>query len=199
MLGLEVMANQVAAEVSGLRYIAGYLTPDEQSRLAAIVDQQLWLTDLKRRVQHYGYRYDYVQRKVDPSMFLGPLPEWAVSLAKRLQRDGYVVETPDQLIVNEYRPGQGISSHIDCEPCFGDTIISISLGSPCVMVFTHSRSRVQIPVLLEPGSLAVMQGDARHLWLHGIPPRKTDVVDGRKIERSRRLSLTFRNVVLANN
>jgi hypothetical protein len=44
-----------------------------------------------------------------------------------------------------------------------------------------------------------MQGDARHLWLHGIPPRKTDVVDGRKIERSRRLSLTFRNVVLANN
>ena len=45
------------------------------------------------------------------------------------------------------------------------------------MVFTHRRTHQHVPVLLEPGSLAVMPGEARHVWTHGIPPRKTDVFD----------------------
>jgi len=125
--------------VPGLHYAPNYVDSPEQDELLAIIDQQPWLTDLKRRVQHYGYRYTYTHRTVDSSLFLGPLPSWAATVANRLQREGYVTQTPDQLIINEYEPGQGISSHIDCVPCFDDTIVSISLGSPCVMVFTHSR------------------------------------------------------------
>ncbi len=184
-------------EVPGLHYIPDYLTREEQDQLLAIINDQPWLTDLKRRVQHYGYRYNYTHRSVDPSMFLGPLPDWAAQLAERLQQDGWVGYGLDQLIVNEYEPGQGISSHVDCVPCFGDTILSVSLGSACVMLFTHTRTAVQVPVLVEPGSLVVMQGEARYGWKHSIPPRKTDVYQGQRIERRRRVSLTFRKVIEA--
>lgn len=32
----------------------------------------------------------------------------------RLQQAGLFADTPDQVIINEYQPGQGISAHIDC-------------------------------------------------------------------------------------
>ena len=61
---------------------------------------------------------------------------------------------PDQLIVNEYQPGQGISAHIDCEPCFKNTIVTVSLGSVYEMDFISLclvpifRSTVILSILL---------------------------------------------------
>lgn len=179
--------------IIGLRYISNYLSDAEQRELLDHVDQQLWLTDLKRRVQHYGYRYDYTKHRVDDSAYLGDLPAWITPLAQRLASDGIMAHQPDQLIINEYLAGQGISSHIDCVPCFGDTIVSISLGSGCVMQF--SRGDQIIPVWLAAGSLVAMRDEARYKWKHAIPARKFDMLDGRKIERGRRVSLTFRTVI----
>ncbi len=188
-------ARSIAALVPGLRYIPDYITAQEQADLLAIIDCQPWITDLKRRVQHYGYRYDYKSRSVDPSMFLGPLPDWVAALAGRLHAEGFAPKRLDQLIVNEYQPGQGIASHVDCIPCFGNTILSLSLGSPCVMVLTEILTEVQIPLLMEPCSLISMTGESRYQWKHGIPARKTDHFQGREIHRGRRLSLTFRSVI----
>lgn len=181
-------------KVPGLRYIPCYVSVSEEADLLEIVDALPWLPDLKRRVQHYGYRYDYKRRKADPSLYLGPLPEWAQAIAHRLCRDQFFSEPPDQLIVNEYLPAQGITAHVDCIPCFGDSILSLSLGGPCVMTFAEIGTQQQIPVLLEPRSLVVMQGAARAAWKHAIAPRKTDVIGGRTIRRGRRVSLTFRKV-----
>jgi alkylated DNA repair dioxygenase AlkB len=50
-------------------------------------------------------------------------------------------------------------------------------------------------MFLEPGSLTVMKDDARYAWKHAIPARKTDTYQGHKVERQRRLSLTFRTVL----
>lgn len=183
--------------VPDLIYIPDYLSQAEQVSLVATIDAQPWLDDLKRRVQHYGYRYDYKSRGIDRDMYLGPLPEWAGALAERLHAQGHAPVCPDQLIVNEYLPGQGISAHIDCIPCFGATIISISLGSTCIMEFEHTRSSEKTLVLLRPGSMVVMGGQARMAWKHGIPARKSDWFDGQVIPRSRRLSLTFRQVLPA--
>ncbi len=184
------------AEIPGLTYRPDYLNPDEQTRLLAFIDQQTWLTELKRRVQHYGYRYDYKTRKVDEDFYLGPLPEWLNPLAKRLHTDGFIGDAPDQAIINEYEAGQGIARHVDCIPCFGDTIISLSLGSACVMVYTEITSHAEIPILLAPGSLVVMKGKSRYDWMHGIPARKSDVLHGEVIKRGRRVSVTFRKVIL---
>jgi len=188
--------EETVTTVPGLRYRAGYLTQGEQDQLLRAIDQQPWITDLKRRVQHYGYRYNYTHRSIDQEMYLGPLPDWAHMLAERLQRDGFVGCVPDQLIVNEYLPGQGISGHVDCVPCFGDTILSLSLASSCVMMFTRVRSTEKVEMLLAPGSLVVMQGESRYNWKHSIPLRKTDVYQGLTIPRSRRVSLTLRNIIV---
>ncbi len=182
--------------IPGLTLVSDYLSFDDQSRLLTIVDQGVWLTDLKRRVQHYGYVYNYKKRQLDPSMYLGALPDWAQSLAERLYADGFAPALPDQVIVNEYQPGQGIAPHVDCVPCFADTILSISLGSACVMDFTPlKRKRDAIHALLQAGCLLVMQGEARYDWKHGIAARKRDLIEGQIIERQRRVSLTLRKVI----
>ncbi len=181
--------------IPGLCLVKAFLVPEEQAQFLEIVDSQLWLTDLKRRVQHYGYRYDYKTRSVDASMRLGTLPDWAAGLAKQLHDEGYTRHIPDQLIVNEYAPGQGIAPHVDCIPCFEDTIISLSLGAECVMTFSHLRFNAHVPILLEAGSILIIRDEARYDWKHGIAARKSDVYNGRKIVRGRRVSLTFRNVL----
>lgn len=181
-------------DIPGLSYVPDYLSPSEQTELLLIIDAQPWLTDLKRRVQHYGYRYDYKKRAIDSSMYLGALPDWAQRLAQRLHDDGHIAVVPDQLILNEYLPGQGISPHVDCVPCFGDTILSLSLGSPCVMDFTSLKGKRHIPVLLEAGSLVVMKDESRYQWKHAIAPRLRDVYNGTTVVRGRRISLTFRKV-----
>jgi alkylated DNA repair dioxygenase AlkB len=152
------------------------------------------LSDLRRRVQHYGYRYDYKARKVDESMYLGPLPAWTQALAARLVSDKHMPIVPDQLIVNEYEPGQGITPHVDCVPCFGPVVCSITLGSQCVMELSSVQEDRAEALLLERLSLVVLAGDSRHTWRHAIPSRKMDRVNGQVLPRGRRVSLTFRTV-----
>jgi len=181
--------------IPGLHYCSNYIDEAEQQELLGLIDQQPWLTDLKRRVQHYGYKYDYKARMVTPELYLGTLPDWLMSLANRLHREGLFSAIPDQAIINEYLPGQGISAHIDCVPSFGKEIASLSLGSACAMEFTHPHYNKQTKVL-EPCSLFVLSGAARYEWQHCIPARKSDVIGGVKINRSRRVSITFRKVIL---
>ena len=86
------------------------------------------MTSLERAVQHYGWRYDYRSRAVTTDMRIGVLPDWVEQLAERLYREtGTFDRVPDQAIVNEYLPGQGIAMHIDRQ-CFGDTVATVSLG-----------------------------------------------------------------------
>lgn len=71
---------------------------------------------------------------------------------------------------------------------------SLSLAASCVMVFKHLQTVAAVPVLLEPGSLLVMRGEARYQWKHGIPSRKADLYEGRTIQRLRRVSITLRTI-----
>ena len=97
---------------------------------------------------------------------------------------------PDQLIVNEYTPGQGIAAHID-SALFASPIVSVSLGACCVMDFC--RGAAKVAVALPPRSAVVLDGDARHRWSHAIAARTSDVIDGVRRERTHtRVSLTFR-------
>jgi alkylated DNA repair dioxygenase AlkB len=185
-----------ATPIPGLTYLPDYIDAAHEERLLAVIDRQTWLTDLARCVQHYGYRYDYKGRKVDPEMYLGPLPDWAAEIAVRLRQEGWFAEQADQVIVNEYQPGQGISKHVDCVPCFARTIASLSLGSTCVLEMAHGKTKQKVELLLQPCSLIVMEDEARYKWTHAVPARKKDVIDGRTWPRGRRVSLTFRKVLL---
>lgn len=189
--------KEIPTRIPGLRYIENYITTERHDLLLTEVDTHPWLDDLKRRVQHYGFKYDYRARKVNHDMRIGELPEWLKELSKKLRKDEYMPEVADQVIINEYLPGQGIASHIDCEPCFKGTISSLSLGAGCVMNFTHRYDRRKEQVWLEPRSLLVMSGEAREKWMHGITARRSDVREGQTHPRGRRVSLTFRNVIIS--
>ena len=196
------MATQLSffqnAWPNGLTCLESYISEGEADRLVQEIDAAPWRTDLKRRVQHYGYRYDYKARQAQREDYLGPLPALFHRLAERLTSEGHFQSMPDQVIVNEYQPGQGISAHIDCQPCFGETIASLSLLSACVMRFASRTRSQQMELHFQPASLLVLKGDARHMWTHAIPSRKTDVFEGQKHLRSRRISLTFRTMKFEN-
>lgn len=177
--------------IEGLSYIPKFIDAATEEALINSIDTQPWLLDLKRRVQHYGYRYDYKARNITPDLKLGDIPSWLQSYCRKLNKDNLFETIPDQVIVNEYQPGQGISAHIDCIPCFGPIIASLSLGSACVMDFSQSKTGKKTSLLLEPGSLLVLSTDARYLWQHSIAARKTDRYNDQIIQRRRRVSLTF--------
>lgn len=181
--------------IKGLLYIPNFITRSDEKNLISSINREPWLNDLKRRVQHYGYKYDYRIRSLNYSMFLGKLPFWAVPFLTKIRLRNLINEDPDQLIVNEYLPGQGIANHVDCQPCFGETIFSLSLGSTCKMDFIHLETKEVKSLLLEPRSLLVMSDDARYNWSHGIAARKSDEFQGQIFSRSTRISLTFRKVI----
>lgn len=180
--------------IPGLDYLTDFLSDSEESDLVAVIDESPWSAELKtRRVQHYGWRYSYRDRRVDESMYLGPLPDWARNLAQRLVDLGLLGKIPDQVIVNDYQRDQGISWHADA-PSFADGIATVSLLASWEMNFRLGKDkRTQ---RLEQRSALIMRGDARYKWKHEIPRRKYEAkpdTNEKKLRR-RRLSLTFRKV-----
>lgn len=179
----------------GVAYISEVISPAEEGEIVAQLDRSAWSAAMKRRVQHFGYRYNYKARTVTSANFMGELPRWLGFLATRLVESGCFATLPDQVIANEYWPGQGISAHVDCVPCFGDTVVSISLLSPCEMVFRQRRDGQVVSTIIHPRSAIVLKGAGRYNWTHEIPARKSDRIDGIRVPRDRRISLTFRNVL----
>ena len=178
--------------IPGLRYVPDYLGPDAHDAVLATVDGQEWQPSMGgRRVQVYGYSYHHTKGGI---YRVGELPDWVWELTARLVRDQLMPALPDQMIVNEYPPGTGITAHIDFD-AFDDTIVSISLGSPCVMELRAGPAAPVEEVFLEPRSALVLSGDARQKWTHAIPPRESDLWLGVERRRGRRVSLTFRTML----
>jgi alkylated DNA repair dioxygenase AlkB len=183
--------------IRGLGYHNNFVDPDYETFLISAIDSaSAWSSAMRRRVQHYGYKYDYRTRTIDMTMVAAPFPDWLIDLRQMLYHRRLLTEFADQAIINEYLPGQGIYRHIDCEPCFGPEIVSLSIGSDCVMEFTHRLSQQTQCMVLSRRSVLRLTDEARFEWMHGIPARRTDRYDGRRIVRQRRISITFRKVIL---
>lgn len=176
---------------SGLTYEPEAISPLVERDLLRAIDQQPWLASLQRRVQHYGWRYDYKSRRIQPDAYLGPLPSFLDPVV-RLIESAYGFR-PDQAIVNEYVPGQGIAPHVDCEPCFGPVVVMLGLGGNVQMDFAHRATDRTWTLLFERRGLLVLSGDGRYAWLHSIARRRSDPTYG--IRRTRRVSITFRSIV----
>jgi alkylated DNA repair dioxygenase AlkB len=186
------VADAPMAEVPGLIMVPDFVSELEEKELIAAVDAAPWRDDLKRRVQHYGWRYDYQAKRVDPSARLGPLPDWAWQLGRRLVARGLLPEVPDQVIVNEYEGKQGIAKHVDCLPCFRGPIVTLSLGESWEMLFWGPDGQ-KVVHMLTRRSAVVLSGPAREQWKHEIPKRLKEPWG----HRGRRISLTFRKVAVA--
>ena len=214
--------DNVILNIPGLKLYHNAITLEEEEQLINDIDNQAWNCKLKRRVQHYGYTFNYLTRNVDYDKNKPPqLPTFLLELYEKLffitndncddddgennqmlRNEKYLLSSssslplPDQCTINEYLPGQGISSHIDTHSAFHDRIMSLSLASPTVMNFyCAEKSKEKIHLLLPRRSLLILSNDARYMYAHGISPRKTDVYpDDTVVNRGRRVSITLRNV-----
>mmetsp|Transcript_32014 Transcript_32014/g.76081 ORF Transcript_32014/g.76081 Transcript_32014/m.76081 type:complete len:244 (-) Transcript_32014:537-1268(-) len=179
--------------VPGLCQIKQFLSRDCQRDVVQAVRKLGWLNDPDAQNQ---------------AMVFGTLPSWLTPVLVQLERflpcvwpKELVQRQPlfNQMILNLYTAGQGICSHVDLAR-FEDGIANVSFLSSCVMKFqkacckNETPSESTVPVLLEPGDLLLLQGEARYNWTHGIDAVTEEVWDGRVVARELRMSITLRRL-----
>ena len=179
----------------GLLYFKDVIDDKYTSSLLSFIENNgKWksLSESKnsRKVQHYGYIYDYKSGKTNSKT--EPIPQILRPLIDSLkERCGDEKYDFNQVIINNYEPGQGISAHIDSTE-YGEIIGCYTLGSGATMRFTNDEKKYDLYV--SPNSLYIMTMESRYNWKHEMINRKSDVVDGDKILRGKRVSITFRYV-----
>lgn len=171
-------------EINGLKIIENFITPEEEQQLLEQINQEDWNNSLSRRTQHYGYEYSYSVK--NQATKTKDIPKWMNSILKRIEQETNFAF--NQVIINEYQPGQGIANHIDSPTLFDEIIVSLSLGSDIVMDFTKDDCKIE--KLLKRDSIFILSNDARYGWKHGIAKRKND----NGVKRGIRVSLTFRKM-----
>ncbi|XP_042505276.1 alkylated DNA repair protein ALKBH8 homolog isoform X1 [Macadamia integrifolia] len=208
--------------IPGIYLLHDFVTTEEEEELLAAVDGRPWKSLSKRRVQHYGYEFLYEARNVNTEQQLGELPHFVSPILEKISLFPHIEKaedvTLDQLTVNEYPPGVGLSPHIDTHSTFEGLIFSLSLAGPCIMEFRRYSQGTWLPsslsstgmqeqnpdycssftrrsIFLPPRSMLLLSGEGRYAWHHYIPHHKVDMVRDNMIRRgSRRVSFTFRKV-----
>ncbi|XP_076233669.1 tRNA (carboxymethyluridine(34)-5-O)-methyltransferase ALKBH8 [Calliopsis andreniformis] len=193
------VSQQIFAYIPpGFRLIENIITEEEEKILLNTINWNYKdSSDLKnRKVKHYGYEFLYNSNTVDLDKPIAPIPQDYQFLQALFKKYHDVPYEYDQLTINRYLPGQGIPSHIDTHSVFEDSILSLSLGSQCVMDFKQVDKKISIT--LPPRSLLIMSGEARYAWSHGICSRHSDIIETENEitiqPREIRTSLTFRKV-----
>lgn len=203
---IKLLSIMSISDIPGLYYIPNYLTSEEVKKIKlSLSKSKSWQkVNLNyrgsRRVIHKGYSYSYNRSGVKK---LDSIPNFYQNLVSkdRLNTSINVIcgennifndeldgNFLDQLIVNEYIPGQGIAAHIDHPKYFGDFIVCLTVGGGTTVEFT--KGSITKSVYIEEGSLYIMSGDARYKWKHEIKKQRSD----NGIPRKTRYSLTYRIV-----
>jgi len=98
--------------------------------------------------------------------------------------------TYNSCLLNLYDDGtQGMGWHADDEPQMkpGAAIASWSFGAERKFAFRHRKTKETVSIVLEDGSLLVMEGDMQRNWQHALP--KSAKV------KTPRINLTFRTFI----
>ena len=108
----------------------------------------------------------------------------------------------NQMILNQYKPGEGLAPHVDLH-AFADGVAVVSLRSTVVMDMYppggSSSCCSSTPVWLRPGDVMFLSRAARWEWAHGIAARVADPAEGETgpegaswVRRGCRTSVTLR-------
>ncbi len=112
-----------------------FIDSSMEDKLMKEIDTQPWVVDYDRRLQYYGYRNE-LEKPYDLVAIPVPMPTLITQLSEQIVEAGILVYQPDQVIINEYLPGQGIRPHKD-RNYFDNQICGINLGSGCIMRFSE--------------------------------------------------------------
>lgn len=181
--------------IEGLYYIPNYLSQKEIDDINTFLNTTTKWSGVSpninsRRVIHFGYNYSYNHLGITKT---DDIPDNLKLIdndkVNNLIKKNLLTEKFEQLIINEYKPAQGIASHIDHIKYFGPVIACISVGDISI---DFSKKFVKHSIHIESGSLYIMSGPARYEWYHAIEKK---LYDGDK-KRETRYSLTYRTIDL---
>ena len=163
----------------GFRLLPGYVSVDQQAAIMADIHSAVpWTTCSP------GHRSETYLTG------LKTLPLWAAGIGERMVSEGIFPAPPDYLHLIWYDSGCGIEPHIDLKDVFSDVVAGLTLGSTRVMELTR-RGRL-VSVLLRPGDLYVLSGNARYKWKHGVPHQTVDHFRGEAYNRTDCFSVSWR-------
>ncbi|DBA90576.1 TPA: hypothetical protein ACH3X1_003813 [Trebouxia sp. C0004] len=181
----------------GMSLVKAWLSCSQQENVLQAIKAEGWLTGTANQAMCFGKLPRWTRLLAD----MLPLEHWPEQIRSRCP-------VFDQMIVNSYKPGEGIKNHIDLMK-FDDGIAIMSLGSPAMMTFTRAEAlgtatdhsdivrkgacskicngcsdnklvsacskddsrninSLQQNIILEPGDLLLLHGEARYGWEHGI-------------------------------
>lgn len=89
-----------------------YIDASEERALLEHVAGEPWDIDWRRRVQRYGVGYGRGEAR--------DFPAWLIPLAKQVTTDANFPRCPENCVINEYLPGQGIAPHKDYAQFWAD-------------------------------------------------------------------------------
>lgn len=167
----------------GLRLVPGFVPEAEQR---AILD---WI----RANATWPFAFDGTPCE---TLAGAALPDWARRLGAAILDAGFIPEQPDYVHVVQYTPGMGLPAHVD-DPTMGASIAGVNLGSSRVFELRRVGGGDGVRLLLLPGDLYVMSGEAREDWEHGVPAVAVDTFAGRDYERDLAVSVTLRRTAPA--
>ncbi|KAG9324708.1 hypothetical protein KVV02_002486 [Mortierella alpina] len=201
--------------IPGLCLHTNALSHEDQSRLMAqMTDINLFKGGQQNQAMRYG------KRDLAWIAWLEERLKQNGVFSEPFCRSDWTSRAPlfDQSIMNLYRPGDGIKPHVDLAR-FEDGIVVVSLLSAINMDFYRALSPMSpedppegscqsyvddgperqpdYTVRLEPGSVITMEGPSRYDWQHGIQEVSEDLVNGERIKRKIRVSITLRRMRLA--
>ena len=198
----------------GLAYIPNFITEEEEKWLVQYAYSSQWDEQgkMNRRVCQYGFSFDYEsgnklkKGKPMPTVFQFLIDRITKITEATPGRGAYPVACedstpwiPNQVIVNEYLPGQGIGMHIDKPQLFDQNILTLILHCPVALKLIpkgpRKRSHVFRELLLKKRSIFCLSGPSRYTHQHGIPSTKIDVVNGVRNKRGTCIAITFRRVL----
>jgi alkylated DNA repair protein alkB family protein 8 len=166
----------------GFRLLAGFISKPEDEVIARWCDEQVDWSKLRRGLLPPARDFDTYRE----------MPDWGRGVADRLVELKVFSERPDHLHINRYEAGRGMHAHRDKES-YGPAIVGLTIRSSRVLLLNVRRGLSRMRVLLLPGDLYVMEGDARYRWEHSIPEAKTDHFEGRAYDRRDGYSATWRS------
>jgi len=141
----------------------------------------------KRKVAWYGDdAYDYTYSRTTKTA----LPWTPALLELKEMVEKTCNATFNSCLLNLYHDGdEGMAWHSDDEKALGkNTVIgSLSLGAVRKFSFRHKQTGEKKEIILDNGSLLVMQGTTQTHWLHRLP-KSTKI-------KHPRINLTFRTIV----
>ncbi|KAG5871495.1 hypothetical protein JTB14_030832 [Gonioctena quinquepunctata] len=187
-------------------YIPNFITKEEEASIIKnvySVPKPKWTSLSHRRLQDYG------GVPHEKGMIAEKIPPWLqIHMQKVDDLNIFEGKKSNQVLINEYLPGQGIMPHTD-GPLFYPTIATISCGSHTVLEFMENdeKRKKVCDLLLEPYSLVIIKDDLYSKFLHSISEREEDVIEGCVnfnqcgsscstgiLKRTTRISVTIRNV-----